>query len=127
MCVIVIGSATAELKSDCLCEQKIKPIMKSYNRFKLEFQAIYWVITKKFHDYLMDHEFEFLTDSNPLARVIKSKRTATDMSKLTTLSSYQFNIMYKSGKSNRNADALSRYLVELSSEDNDDVNISHEA
>ena len=73
----------------------MQPIMKGYSSFKLEFQAMNWTITKKFPDYLIGHEFEVHTGSNPLARVMKSKRTVTDMSRLAYLSSCKFNIMYK--------------------------------
>ena len=60
--------------------------MKGYKSFKLEFQAMNWTITKNFHDYLIGYEFEVLTYSNPLVRVLKSKRTAADVSKLADLS-----------------------------------------
>ena len=61
---------------------KMIKLMKGGSSFKLEFQGVHFAITKEFHDYLGDHKFEALINSNPLAREVKSKRTSTDISNL---------------------------------------------
>ena len=88
---------------------------------ELKLQARLWAITSNVHDYVIGDEFEFSTHSNPLVRVMKSKRTVTDRSKLSVVS---LKSCIKNGKSNRNTDALSSYPVESYSED-DHVNISN--
>ena len=72
-------------------------------------QHLKWAITKKFSDYLYGHQFTVFTDNNPLTYVLqKAKLDATGHRWIAELSSYNFNIRYRSGKSNGDADALSR-------------------
>ena len=91
--------------------KQIKAIVKGYSSFKLEFDALHWAVTKKFHDYLIGSVFVVYTDSNPLSNILGGKKTAADMGKLASLSDYNFSIRYRSGKLNSNADALSRNCV----------------
>jgi transposase InsO family protein len=81
----------------------------SYPAHKLEFLALKWAVTEKFHDYLYGAKFTVLTDNNPLTYVLTSaKLDATGHRWLAALSAYQFDIKYRSGQNNRDADALSR-------------------
>ena len=78
---------------------------RRYDAHKLEFLALKWAITEKFHQYLYGGIFEVFTDNNPLTYILTSaKLDATAVA----LSIYNFQIFYQSGKSNANADALSR-------------------
>ena len=65
---------------------------KNYSVHKLEFLALKWAVTEKFHDYFYSNEFTVMTDNNPLTYVLSSANT----------------LKYCTGISNRVADALSR-------------------
>ena len=81
----------------------------NYPAHKLEFLAMKWSITEKFHDYLFGHRFTVYTDNNPLTYVLTSARLdATGHRWLAALSAYDFDIIYKPGVNNSDADGLSR-------------------
>ena len=81
----------------------------NYPAHKLEFLALKWSVTEKFHDYLFGHRFTVFTDNNPLTYVLTSARLdATGHRWLAALAAYDFEILYKPGVSNTDADALSR-------------------
>ncbi|MCG7878320.1 MAG: hypothetical protein JAY78_18545, partial [Candidatus Thiodiazotropha taylori] len=82
---------------------------KNYPAHKLEFLALKWAVTEKFHDYLYGTEFEVVTDNNPLTYVFTTaKLDATGQRWLAELSNYNCSISYRSGKQNSDADGLSR-------------------
>ena len=88
---------------------------------KLEFLALKWAITEKFHEHLYGAECQVFTDNNPLTYVLTTaKLDATGHRWVAALSNYTFNILYKPGKANKDADALSRIkwleAVELTSQ-----------
>lgn len=88
---------------------------KKYPTHKLEFFALKWAITEKFSDYVMGQTFSVYTDNNPLTYLLTSaKLDATGHRWVAALSAYQFSIMYKPGKTNTDADALSRLPQTLS-------------
>ena len=68
-----------------------------------------WAITDKFSDYLYGKQFSVYTDNNPLTYVLTTaKLDATGHRWVAELANYNFSINYKTGKSNIDADALSR-------------------
>ena len=69
--------------------------------------ALEWAVTKKFRDYLLGLKFTVYTDDNPLAYIQTSKLGASQICWLSKLALFDFNIIYRSGKSNQAADALS--------------------
>lgn len=82
---------------------------RHYCAYKLEFLALKWAVVHKFHDYLYGYPFVVLTDNNPLTYVMNSARLdATGHRWLSALAAFNFNIKYRAGKSNMDADALSR-------------------
>ena len=82
---------------------------KNYPVHKLEFLALKWAVTEKFHDYLYGNEFTVMTDNNPLTYVLSSaKLDATGHRWVAQLANYHFTLKYCTGTSNRVADALSR-------------------
>jgi hypothetical protein len=84
---------------------------KNYPVHKLEFLALKWAVTEKYHDCLYGNTFTVLTDNNPLTYVLTSaKLDATGHRWIAALASYNFSIMYRSGSSNANARGLSRLL-----------------
>ena len=66
---------------------------------------------KKFHDYLYHApSFTVHTDNNPLTYVLTTaKLNSTDHRWVGELADYNFNIKYRPGKANVDADSLSRY------------------
>ena len=82
---------------------------KNYPAHKLEFLALKWAITSRFHEYLYGEEFTVYTDNNPLTYVLTSaKLDATGQRWIAALANYNFSLHYKSGKMNTEVDALPR-------------------
>lgn len=82
--------------------------MENYSSMKLEMLALKWAVTEKFRDYLLGNKFIVYTDNNPLSYIKTAKLGATEMRWVSQLAQFDFKIQYRSGKSNVNADALSR-------------------
>lgn len=87
-------------------------LSKSESRYpahKLEFLALKWAVTEKFCDYLYGSPFTVITDSNPLTYILTTaKLDATSYRWLSALSSFEFQLRYRAGKQNMDADGLSR-------------------
>ena len=89
--------------------RSLKPSEGNYPVHKLEFLALKWAVTDKFHDYLYGAQFEVVTDNNPLTYVLSTaKLDATGHRWVAALANYNFTITYRSGRLNQNADGLSR-------------------
>uniref|UniRef100_A0A8P4KLL6 Gypsy retrotransposon integrase-like protein 1 n=1 Tax=Dicentrarchus labrax TaxID=13489 RepID=A0A8P4KLL6_DICLA len=82
--------------------------MVNYSSMKLEFLALKWAMTEKFREYLLGNKCVVYTDNNPLSHLSSAKLAATEQRWAAQLASFDFEIKYRSGKSNTNADALSR-------------------
>ena len=75
----------------------------------MEFLALKWAVTNHFHEYLYGGRFEVYTDNNPLTYILTTaKLDATAQRWVARLGNYNFSLHYRSGKSNIDADALSR-------------------
>ena len=93
--------------------RSLKPAEKNYPAHKLEFLALKWAVSEKFHDYLYGTKFEAITDNNPLTYILTTaKLDATGQQWIAALSNYNFDIKYRSGKKNADADGLSRIREE---------------
>ena len=89
--------------------RSLNPAEKNYPAHKLEFLALKWAVTSRFHEYLYGGEFELYTDNNPLTYVLTTaKLDATGQRWIASLANYSFSLHYKTGKTNIEADALSR-------------------
>ena len=77
---------------------------------KLEFLALKWAVTERFADYLgHGSKSTIYTDNNPLVYVMTSaKLNATGMRWVHDLAGYDFELRYRPGKQNGDADGLSR-------------------
>ena len=81
----------------------------NYPVHKLEFKALHWAITTKYRDYLYGNRVTAITDNNPLTYVLdKAKLDATGQRWVSDLAVFNLDIVYRPGKSNANADSLSR-------------------
>lgn len=74
----------------------------------LEFLALKWAMAEKFQEYLLGHKCLVRTDNNPLSYLTTAKLGATEQRWAAELTVFDFEIQYRSGKDNQNADALSR-------------------
>ena len=81
--------------------------MQNYSSAKLELLALKWAVMEKLRDYLLGSKFTIYTDNNPLAYVKESKLGVAQIRWLSKLALFDFDIKYRSGKSNQAADALS--------------------
>ena len=81
--------------------------MRDYSSTKIEFLALKWSVCEKFKDYLLGLKFMVYTDNNPLVYVKTSKLGVAQIQWLSKLALYDFDIVYRTGKSNLVADALS--------------------
>ena len=98
---------------DCViayASQTLSKSEKSYDVHKLEFLALKWSVTERFHEYLYSGEFEVYMDNNNLLTYIltTAKLDVTRQRWVASLANYIFKIFYISGKLIVDADALSR-------------------
>ena len=81
--------------------------MRDYSSAKIELMALKWSVCDKFKDYLLGSKFTVFTDNNPLCYIKSSKLGAAQIRWLSELALYDFDIIYRTGKPNLVADALS--------------------
>ena len=66
---------------------------RNYPAYKLEFQALKWDITDRFHEYLYGGQFDVYTDNNPLTYILTTaKLDATGQRWVASLANYNFRI-----------------------------------
>lgn len=82
---------------------------------KLEFLALKWAKCEHFRDYLYHApHFTVYTDNNPLTYVLSTtKLNSTGHRWVAQLADFNFSIKYHPGKSNADADGLSRMPVDI--------------
>ena len=86
---------------------------RKYSAYRLEFLALKWAVTEKFADYLAVNHFTVLTDNNPLTYVLTSAKLDTAGQRWAAdLGHFNFDILYRSGVKNKDADGMSRYPYE---------------
>ena len=92
----------------------------NYSSMKLETLALKWAITDKFRDYLLGGMFTVYTDNNPLSYFHKkAKLSAEEQRWAAALASFNFDIKYRPGHCNANADGLSRLPHVIASTETD--------
>lgn len=70
-----------------------------------------WAITEKFQDYLYGKKFTVITDNNPLTYILSTaKLDATGHRWVAALAAFDFDILYRPGRNNSDADAPHDYL-----------------
>uniref|UniRef100_A0AAQ6IVH8 Gypsy retrotransposon integrase-like protein 1 n=1 Tax=Anabas testudineus TaxID=64144 RepID=A0AAQ6IVH8_ANATE len=82
---------------------------------KLEFLALKWAVCDKFRDYLYyAPHFTIYTDNNPLTYIMSTaKLNAVGHRWVGELSDFRFDVKYRPGKSNVDADTLSRLPLDM--------------
>ena len=82
--------------------------MSNYSSMKLELLALKWSVSEKFREYLLGNKFTVYTDNNPLSYLQTAKLGAVEQRWASQLALFDFEIKYRPGTANKNADALSR-------------------
>ena len=98
----VISYATRSL-------QPSEQLIWNYSLAKLELLALKWVVIEKLKDYLLGSTFTMYTNNNPLTYVKWSKLGLAQIWWLSQLALFNFDIKYRTGKSNQAADTLSQH------------------
>ena len=76
--------------------QSLSHSEKNYPAHKLEFFALKWAVTNRFHKYLYGGEFEVYTDKNPLTYVLTTEKlNVTGQTWIASLANYSFSLHYK--------------------------------
>lgn len=80
----------------------------TYTSFQAAFlPGFHKLLTEKFKEYLLGRRYVFYTDNNPLSNLATAMLEATEQQWAAQLAIFDYEIRYRSGKSNKNADALS--------------------
>ena len=110
---------SGKLKVIAYGSRTLTPAEKNYNLHsgKLEFLALKWAVCEKFRDYLFyAPSFTVYTDNNPLTYVMSTaKLNATGYRWVGELADFRFNLKYRPGKVNVDADTLSRLPLDINS------------
>ena len=97
----------------CFASRSLTMVERKYFQLDKEALAIVFGV-KKYHQYLYGRRFEFKTDHKPLIHIFGPSKSTPAMASgriqrwALTLGAYSYDIQYKKGADNSNADALSR-------------------
>ena len=115
-CILYQQSSEKDTQVIAYGSRTLLPAEKRYHSTKLEFLALRWAVTEKFHEFLAyANDFEVYTDNNPLLYIMESsKLNANGQRWVSALSEYNFRIKYRPGIINKDADCLSRLPLDIS-------------
>jgi hypothetical protein len=91
---------------------------KKYSQLDKEGLAMVFAV-KKFHQFLYGWHFTIYTDHKPLLRIFSSECAIPQMASsriqrwALTMSTYEYDVIFRPGKENSNADALSRLPLKI--------------
>ena len=100
-----------KLRVVAYASRRLKPTeknMQNYSSRKLELLALKWSVTEKFKDYLLGSKVTVFTDNNPLTHLDNAKLGAVEQRWVADLTPFDFELKFRRGRGNGNADALSR-------------------
>ena len=72
--MVISGPGWPEERVIAYASRNLSKSERNYPVHKLEFLALKWAITNKFHEYLYGAEFQVFTDNNPLTYVLTTAR-----------------------------------------------------
>ena len=105
---VLSQEVNGQLRPIAFASRKTNSAESNYPAHRLEFLALKWAVTTKFRDYLQYSPCKVLTDNNPLLYILnKLDIDAVSQRWIAELSKYDFQIVYRTGKSNTAADSLS--------------------
>lgn len=107
-------------KPICYASRTLSKSEQNYSTIEKELLAIVWA-TKYFRPYLYGRKFKIITDHKPLTWLFSLKEPNSKLVRWRLkLEEYDYEISYKKGKQNTNADALSR--IEININESTDTN-----
>jgi hypothetical protein len=99
----------------------------NYSTIKKELLSIVWA-TKYFRPYLFGRKFHIVTDHKPLTWLMSLKEPNSRLVRWRLrLEEFDYDIIYKKGKLNSNADALFRIEINTNSVDLDNISTAYNA
>ena len=114
-CNLELGAALYQMGEDGLdrviayASRILSKSERNYPAYKLEFLALKWAVTDYFHEYFYGGHFDVYTDNNPLTYILTSaKLDAVGQCWVVASANCNFQLHYKTCKSNVEADALSQ-------------------
>ncbi|KAI5615219.1 hypothetical protein C0J50_8776 [Silurus asotus] len=115
----VLYQESAEgLRPVAFASRKLSTSERNYPVHQLEFLSLKWAVVDKFHEYLYGARFTVRTDNNPLTYVLSTaKLSAVGHRWLAAISTYEFDIQYRPGRHNIDADLLSRNMPNVNGAD----------
>ena len=100
--------------------KSLTTIQRKYSTSEKELLAIVFSV-EHFHHYLFGHEFKIYSDHQPLIWINKTEKLSSRLNRWKIpLENYDSEILYKTGKENSGADALSRWPEEDAINTNED-------
>lgn len=110
----------------CFASRTLNDHEQNYSTIEKELLAIVWA-TKYFRPYVFGRKFYIETDHKPLQWLFSVKEPNSRLFRWKIkLSEYNYEIRYKKGRQNGNADALSRIQINHNEEENSNGNRSNE-
>ena len=111
----------------CFSSRALKAAEKNYSTIERELLAIVWA-TQLFRPYLYNSVFTIVTDHNPLVYLNNLTISSNRLTKWRLrLAEYKFEVKYKKGEYNVNADSLSRVEPEIEEEEVEIATLFEEA
>lgn len=106
----------------CYASRTLNDHEKNYSTIEKELLAIVWA-TKYFRPYLYGRKFKIQTDHRPLNWLMSLKEPNSKLVRWRLkLEEFDYEIEYKPGRINSNADALSRIPIETNNKNNNNLN-----
>lgn len=111
-------------KPIAFASRKLSDTESRYSTIEKELLAVVWAV-KYFRPYLYGRKFTIYTDHRPLAWLNSLKEPNSKLTRWRLrLQDYDFNVQYKKGLQNTNADALSRVKINVLNEDCESVAVN---
>jgi len=112
---VLYQSQNGVMRVIAYASRTLSPTEKKYHVHagKLEFLALQWAVTEQFRDYLYySPKFIVFTENNPLTYILTSaKLNATGLQWVNELADFHFDIKYRPGRTNADADTLSHMPI----------------
>lgn len=100
-------------KPICYASRTLTKSEQNYSTIEKELLSIVWA-TKYFRPYLFGRKFKIITDHKPLTWLFSLKEPNSKLVRWRLrLEEFDYEIVYKKGKQNTNADALSRIEINI--------------
>ena len=131
-CKAAAGAVLSHLMSDAAerpiayASWTLTPAERNYSQLEREGLAVVFAV-KKFHQYLYGRKVTIMTDHKPLLGLLGADKAVPALASARIqrwallLSGYNYELRYRSGESNANADCMSRHPSEESSSTRSEV------